>query len=368
MLEPLPRVSVLMPVRNEAGYIERSLGSVLAQDYPPESLEVIVADGRSSDGTPAVLRRLAGSARARGVRVVVVDNPHGTVPHAMNLALAAACGDVVVRVDGHCRVPPDYVRRCVEVLATTGADCVGGALDTVSDGALGRAIAAAQSSRFGVGGAPFRTWRGRGGFVDTLAFGAYRRDVFDRIGGFDEELERNQDDEFNLRLTQSGGRIWLDPSIRATYHSRATLGSLWRQYHDYGFYKVRVLQKHRTLSSRRMLAPPAFVAGLTAAACASALTMSWLPLAPVVVPYAGSCAIAAVGQWRRPAVMLLLPLAFCVMHVAYGTGFLAGLWAWNLGRRSRRGSGSADVPAPGPMASSDPPRPIAPPAVHGERP
>ena len=315
-----PTVSVVMPVRDEAPFIARSLGAVLDQEGV-EPVEIIVVDGHSRDGTPSEIARIAAS---RGRSVIVVDNPAGIVPVSMNLGLARCTTDVVVRVDGHCVIAPDYFRRCLDALARTGAECVGGPMATVGTTATARAIAAAQSSRLGVGGVAFRT-SGEAAFVDTLAFGAYRREVFDRIGGFDEDLVRNQDDELNLRLTRAGGRIWMDPTIRSTYWSRGTLAGLGRQYHGYGFYKVRVMRKHRTVPSPRHLVPAVFVAGMVGAAITSTARRSPWPLAAAAVPYASAVATSAVLTARRTDTSpVTVAAATVTMHVAYGSGWWAG--------------------------------------------
>ncbi len=256
---PSQIVSVIMPVRNEARYIRRSLGAVLAQDYLPQNMEVLIVDGMSDDGTRGIIRSMLEDLKiARRVsspvqNINIIDNPSRTVSAGFNSALRRARGAVIVRVDGHCEILPDYIRCCVEVLERTGAQCVGGPMAAVGESWVSRGIALALSSFFGVGGAPFRLSSKRQGYVDTVAFGAYRREVFDKLGGFDEDLVRNQDDEFNFRLIQAGGRIWLDPSIRSVYYSRAGLRSLWRQYFQYGFYKVLVIRKRGAVSSPRHL-------------------------------------------------------------------------------------------------------------------
>jgi cellulose synthase/poly-beta-1,6-N-acetylglucosamine synthase-like glycosyltransferase len=196
-------VTIIMPIRNEAAFIHRSLGAVIAQDYPQQCLQILVVDGMSTDNTRAIVIDLA----ARHPNIRLLDNPRQTVPAALNRALQEAQGDIIIRVDGHCEIAPDYIRRCLEAFEQPGADCIGGPLVTVGNNTLARAIALAQSSPFGVGGVAFRTGSSNGRYVDTLAFGAYRREVFDRIGRFDEELIRNQDDEFNFRLIQAGGKI-----------------------------------------------------------------------------------------------------------------------------------------------------------------
>lgn len=315
-----------MPVRNEAAYIERSLSSVLAQTYSPERLEVLVADGMSDDDTRARVTSLAGH---HPVTVRLLDNPERTVPFAMNRALREAKGEIIVRVDGHCEIPPDYVSRCVALLAQTGADCVGGCLETLGETAMARAIALAQSSRFGVGSATFRTGSAEAREVDTLAFGAYRQAVFERIGNFDEELTRNQDDEFNLRLTQGGGRIWLEPAITVRYYSRASLSGLWRQYYQYGLYKVLVIRKRGGLASWRHLVPALFVLALTASTVLALATREsrWLGL--VAGPYVlANLAASALTARLHPRLMPRLPAIFAILHLSYGLGFLRGLTKW----------------------------------------
>lgn len=329
MPDAWPDLTVVMPVRQEADFIERSVSAVLAQDYPG-SFEVLVADGGSTDGTRAVLDRLAGT----DDRLSVLDNPEGIVPTGLNRALARARGEVVIRVDGHCEVPTDYARRCVDALLTSGADCAGGILHTEGGTLEARAVALAQSSPLGVGGARFRTGAGSPRYVDTLAFGAYRRDVFDRIGTFDEELVRNQDDELNLRLTQAGGRIWLDPSIRTTYWSRASVRGAFRQYFQYGAYKVRVAQKRRTIPSGRSLVPAVLVGGLAAGVVAGVVRRDpRLAVAPLAAYAAGTVAAAAVEARRDPAAAVLAPPAFAALHLGYGAGVWWGLWRWRRGFR-----------------------------------
>jgi len=323
-IDDLPVVTVVMPIRNEARYVERSLGAVLAQDYPANRLEVLVIDGMSEDGTRETVRRLL----ADRPNAFLLDNPRRVVTPALNIGVTKAQGEVIVLIGGHTVIPTDYVRRSVETLARTGADCVGGILHTASETESTQSIALAQSSLFGVGDASFRTGRRQAGEVDTVAFGAYRREVFDRIGLFDEQMVRNQDDELNYRLRQAGGRIWLDPAIRSTYYARSTLRSLWRQYFQYGFWKVRVFQKVRGSARLRHWIPPLFalalVGGLPAALIVPVLRpfylggLAWYALISLAV----SCSIAARAGWRN---LLQLPLAFVILHLAYGLGFWAGI-------------------------------------------
>ena len=321
----LPLISVIMPIRNEARFIAQSLGAVLAQDYPAELIEIIVVDGMSADSTRTIITQ---AAQAAGRNVAVLDNPAGIVPVAMNIGLRAARGAIIVRVDGHCEIAPDYVRRCVMALQRTGADNVGGLQRAVSETPIGRAIALATSSPFGVGGARFH-YDARPGWVDTVYLGAYRRDVFERIGGFDEELVRNQDDELNFRLTQAGGKIWLDPSIQSVYYSRPSLRKLWKQYFEYGFYKVRVMQKRGGVASWRHLVPGIFVLSLLLSGLLALLTRKPRWALTVAGPYALANGLAS-ARTARPNKQLipLLPLIFAVLHLSYGAGFLIGVWRW----------------------------------------
>jgi len=326
-----PTVSVLMPVRNEAGFIRRSLGAVLAQNYPKEQLQIIVADGMSTDGTRAIIQELA----QRHAQLMLIDNSAGIVATGLNGALVHATGQIVVRVDGHCEIATDYVRRCVEHIQADRVEAVGGPVETIGESYVARAIAVAMSSPFGVGDSAFRRPTSKTQFVDTVPFPAYTRSLIDRAGLFDEELVRNQDDEYNYRLRKLGTQVLLASDVRSRYHSRATLHSLARQYFQYGFWKVRVMQKHPRQMQPRQFMPPAFVVALLASLFVSIFVApARLLLAFGIVAYAIVAAVAGVFAtisrkkgWR---LVPILPLAFFVIHVSYGCGFLVGLAKfWN---------------------------------------
>ena len=332
-LDRLPRVSVVLPVRNERGFIERALASVLAQDYPADRIEILVADGRSDDGTREIVRTFEQSSAGR---VRLIDNPGRIVPAGLNAALRAATGEVIVRVDGHCEIAADFVRRSVAHLSLNAVDCVGGVLETIGETRMARVIAAAMSAPFGVGGSAFRSGTAVSMLSDTVAFPAFTRQTIDRTGEFDEELVRNQDDEYSYRLRRRGGRILLATDIRARYYSRSTLRSLWRQCFQYGFWKVRVLQKHPRQMRARQFVPVVFVA--TLAICLGSLVFSGV-LQSSMVLIAGSYLLATcAASWRAAArrgwrLLPWLPAAFATMHVAYGTGFLVGLFRFWRGWR-----------------------------------
>jgi glycosyltransferase involved in cell wall biosynthesis len=208
-------VSIIVPCRNEGGYIRACLQSLVEQDYRVNKYEIIVADGRSSDRTRGIIEEI----RERNPQVRFLDNPAGIVPTAMNAGIRAARGEVIIRADGHNVYPRDYAANCVRYLEQTGADNVGGPCLTVpADGSFdAKLVAAILSSPFGVGNSKFRT-SSEEGFVDTVPFGAFRREIFDRVGMYNEKLVRNQDNELNARIRKAGGRIYLTPALTTRYH------------------------------------------------------------------------------------------------------------------------------------------------------
>jgi len=319
-------VTVIMPIRNEGSFIDRSLGAVIEQDFPRERMQILVADGRSTDDTRARVQELGR--RNPGLALEIVDNPGGIVPTGMNAALRRAKGEVVVRVDGHTIIERDYIQRCLDALSRTGADCVGGRMDAVADAALGRAVALATSSPFGVGGARFH-YSPREEEVDTVYMGTWPRELFQRLGGFDEEMVRNQDDELSYRIRERGGRIMLDPSIRSRYYPRTTLRTLWRQYFQYGYWKVRVMQKHPLQMKLRHFAPGALVATLLLTALLSPFAAAArLAFAGVAGVYLLANLVASAWTARRAdlASAPWLPVVFGALHLSYGAGFLTGLF------------------------------------------
>ena len=332
----LPLVSVLMPVREEVGFIRHSLGAVLEQSYPAARLEVIVADGGSTDGT----RELVAELTAQHPNLRLIDNPGGIVPTGLNVAIRAARGEIIVRVDGHTIVAPDYVAECVAALQRTAADNVGGRMTPVGETEFGRAVALATTSPFGVGGSRFH-YSDREEPVDTVYMGAWPRSTFDRFGLFNEELVRNQDDELNYRIRDAGGSIILVPRIQSTYTPRGSARALWRQYFQYGLWKVRVLQKHPSQLRASHLAPPALAAGLATTAALSPFTgRARAALGALLAAYGAATLVATMSQRRRGAgrSWRLLPAVFAILHFGYGFGFLVG-----LAQESRRRNQALDV-------------------------
>jgi succinoglycan biosynthesis protein ExoA len=336
----LPFVSVVMPVRNESKAIVSCIRAVLNQDYPADLYEVIVADGMSTDNTRELI---LDSSRGRNVRIV--DNPRHIAPTALNVAIRESCGDVIVRVDGHCIVKSDYLRNCVDLLREHNCSGVGGPIITIGTTPVASAIAAAMSSRFGVGGSAFRTVQDREMWVDTIPFPAYRRALFEEVGLYDEELVRNQDDEFNARVRKSGGKLLLSPALKSEYFSRSSLRSLWRQYYQYGAWKIRVLQKHPGQMSLRHFLPSLFVSMLLASAIGTIFSTSaaWC-LATLLFTYVVANLIATMTVARRSIRIhyWTLPFAFMALHFGYGVGALVGLARF----RGRWGDHIGGVPEP----------------------
>lgn len=320
----LPVITVILPVRNEENYIARCLRAVIAQDYPAGQTEIIVVDGMSTDATREIIRQF----QADHANIVLIDNPAKIVPTGMNKALRIAKGAVIIRVDGHCVIAPDYLSRCVEHLQHDQVNAVGGAMTTIGEDYLSESIAVSMSSAFGVGGSAFRTHTGENRLVDTVPFAAYPAELIQKIGLYDEELVRNQDDEYNYRIRASGGKLLLAADVHSIYFSRGSLAKLWKQYFQYGFYKIRVLQKHPRQMSLRQFVPPAFAALLGLSSLLTVLTKwGWQLLTLVTGIYlaANICASLFTASRRGWQHLLLLPICFAILHLSYGIGFLFGL-------------------------------------------
>lgn len=309
-----PTVTVVLPTLQERAHVRDCLDSLLAQDLAP--LEILVVDGGSTDGT-------ADIARALGPPVRVLHNPKVTAAAAMNLGLAEAKGDVVVRADAHALYATDYVRRCVEVLEETGADNVGGPMRPVGTTAFGRAVAAVTAHPFGVGPGRFH-YSDRREEVDTVYLGCWRRETLEVLGGWDEDGIQwaAEDQELNLRLRRAGGRVVLDPTIRSAYFPRETPHALARQYRNYGVCKASTLARHGTLPSARPLGPPLLVLATIVGAVLGRRTGR----VAVPVAHAAACAGVAWRLGRDPGVAphrAFAALQTC--HWSYGLGLWAGL-------------------------------------------
>jgi succinoglycan biosynthesis protein ExoA len=320
-----PSVSIIIPCYNEQTTIRSLLEALYAQTYARADLETVIADGMSSDGTRGEIA--AFSAAHPDLRIAVVDNPKRIIPAALNRALAETHGEIIVRLDGHSRPAPDYVERCVADLEAGLGENVGGIWE-IRPGAetwIAKSIAAASAHPLGVGDALYRHAT-KPASVDTVPFGAFKRELLALVGFFDETLLTNEDYEFNVRVRKSGGHVWLDPAIRSVYFARPTLAALARQYGRYGYWKFKMLRRYPETIRWRQGLPPLFVASLVAGALlAIFLPVFRLLLAAEIIVYVAALAAAGVQaafRQKKNTLVIGLPLSIATMHITWGAGFL----------------------------------------------
>lgn len=326
------KVSVIIPVRNEERYIKECLESLLCQDYPQDKLEIIFVDGRSDDRTRDIIQEYV----AKYPFIRLLDNPKKIVPTAMNIGITNSTGDIIVRMDAHARYAKDYISKCVEWSEKTGADNVGGPMRAVGTDSIGKAIEIAHHSIFGLGGGKFHdeTYTGN---VDTVYLGAFRRDVFERVGLYDERLVRNQDIELNSRIRAAGGRCFLTPEIRVKYYCRSSLCALWRQNFSNGLWSIYTYWVSKGALSIRHFVPLVFVVSLLVSGFVAVLgsimltgplaLMSIIPFLVVIGSYliASFCFSFAAARKYGLKYLLVLPIVFAVLHFSYGLGSIVGV-------------------------------------------
>ena len=317
-------LSVICPIYNEEKYIANCIESILQQDFPKEDLEVLFVDGMSNDRTRAIV----GEYASRYPFIHLLDNPQRIVPPALNIAIRASKGDIIMRLDAHAKYPDNYFSMLVQKLADLEADNVGGVCRTlpVNDTPVCRAIATALSSPFGMGNSYFRIGADKEMSVDTVPFGCFRRDIFDRIGFFDEELIRNQDDEFNGRIIKNGGKIFLIPSIVIDYFARDTIGKVSKMFYQYGLFKPLVNQKLGKPATLRQFFPLCFVLGLILGflLCFVHPVFRYLYIA-VLALYLLMALYFSCKSEKNIRTILLLICTYITIHVSYGWGYLRGL-------------------------------------------
>ena len=324
----MPKVSIIVPCYNEERTITLLLDAILQQTYPAREMEVVIADALSTDQTRARIESFHTAHPELAINIV--DNPRRTIPSALNEALKAVQGETVVRLDAHCVPRPDYVERCVAALQVGFGENVGGVWD-IKPGApdwMGRSIAIAAAHPLGVGDAQYRHTQ-RAQVVDTVPFGSFRRELIQRIGFYDEDLLSNEDYEWNARLRQTGGKVWLDPAICSTYFARPNLGALIRQYARYGYWKVHMLRRYPATLRWRQALPPLFVLGILGLAVLS-IFAHWAFLILVALLGIYLFTLLGVGiqtawQHRDAGLLLGVPIAIAAMHLTWGSAFL-----WSL--------------------------------------
>ena len=324
-------VSIIVPCYNEEQRIGFLLDAISAQTYPSDQMEVIISDGHSTDRTRAVIADF--QAAHPGLHLRLVDNHAQTIPAALNRAIEASSGQIIIRLDAHSGPYPDYVERSVAALEAGRGDNVGG-LWEIQPGAQtwqAEAIAVAASHPLGVGDALYRHAK-TAAYVDTVPFGAWQRSLLDKIGAYDETLLANEDYEFNARIRHAGGKIWLDPSIRSIYFARSTFGALARQYFRYGFWKWQMLRRYPSTLRWRQALPPLFVLSLIIAGLLALAwpVFGWLLGFELLVYFGilGLFGLRSASRRRKPPLIIGLPLAIMLMHLAWGGGFLSSLLVW----------------------------------------
>lgn len=318
------KVTIVIPCRNEEDFIEKCLDSFVMQSYPENLFEVFVCDGMSSDRS----RDIVKAYEKKHSNIKLLDNKGLTAPKAMNVGINNSNSEFIIIFGAHSYADKDFIKYNIEALNNAEVGCAGGVMETINNTQRGKAISLAMSSPFGVGNALFR-YAKEEAYVDTVAFGAYRREVLDEIGFFDEELVRNQDDELNFRVVKAGYKILLSPNIKSTYYSRASFKKLWKQYYQYGYWKVRVMQKHGRTASLRHLIPMLFVLfnvlGLVLSIFSKTCLMLWL-LELIAYSIGGLIfAFKMVKQSKEYNLIGYIITSFLYLHLSYGLGFINGL-------------------------------------------
>ena len=313
-------VSIIMNCYNSEKYLKQAIDSVLNQSY--NSWELIIWDNKSTDNTSLI----ANSYDDNRIKYFLAEN-FSPLGEARNMAIKKSTGEIIIRVDGHSIIHYDYVSKCKQQLNLKNCACVGGLIQPLGNSIFTKIITLATSSKFGVGNSKFH-YSKNSCWSDTVYLGAYKREIFEKIGGYDEELVRNQDDEFNFRLIQNGWKIWLDPSIKSSYYPRDSFTKLFKQYFQYGFYKVRVMQKRKGLASWRHVVPGLFALTLLFGLSIFLFTGNTIPILSLCLPYLSFSLFATILESiKTPSNLIsvmMLPITFFILHISYGLGFLMG--------------------------------------------
>lgn len=315
-------VSVVIPIYNEEKYIDNCINSLLKQDYPKEQMEWIFVDGCSTDKTQLIIKNFIIKFPQL---IKILNNPNRTVPYAMNIGIKASVGKYIVRLDAHSEYANNYISKCVYYLETTDADNVGGVAETKSDGFIGNAIALMLSSKFGVGNSQFRT-NGKSGYVDTVPFGAFTREVFNKYGFYDERLTRNQDNEMNYRIRKNGGKIYMAEDIKLAYYCRDSIKGIANMAMQNGKWNLITMKLCPGSMGLRHFVPFAFL-----------LSLIFMPILSIFIPYFDYLFILEIGLYlildiifsfkvaKKANYFPLLLTLFPIFHLSYGFGSLVGV-------------------------------------------
>lgn len=314
--------SIIIPCRNEEEYIERCITSILNSNYPKELVSIYVCDGLSDDNTRTIVQAIA----SKNNNVYLIDNPKQTTPFALNLGLKKSKDEVKIILGAHAEIHPEFISENIAALSLKeDIGCSGGVIENVYENETAEIIGLAMSSSFGVGDAHFRTGN-KSGYVDTVAFGAYKEDIFERIGYFDEDLARNQDDEFNYRLLKNGFKIYLSNSIKSKYYVRGSYAKLFKQYYQYGYWKVFVNKKHKTVTTARQLIPLFFVLYLFVGPFTTLIDVRLFTLWCLgCIFYDFLALFFAIKITTQFPKFVAVTFTFFILHFSYGIGYLKGI-------------------------------------------
>lgn len=329
------KVSVIIPTKNEEKHIQKTLESILSQDYPNDSFEIIVGDGRSTDSTREIIKKL----QFQHPQIQLIDNPEGIVSYALNYAIEKATGELIIRMDSHSFYPKDYISRLVKASTELNADNVGGRVLTIpaNDGLIAQSISWAISNKFGIGDSSFRLTGSEVKKVDTVPFGCFPRRLFNEIGFFDTDLIRNQDDEFNGRIIKNGGSIYLLPDVEIKYVGRDKISTMMKMFYHYGLFKPLVNKKLGSPATARQFAPPLFFLFMLAIFLVPFLPTIiqglWLGVLLIYFVINLFVSIRLGMQNGKPGSIFVLPVLFPLIHLSYGWGYFEGLVKIMIGKK-----------------------------------
>jgi len=318
-----PKVAILVPTFNEVGAIECVLRSIISQDYPQELLEIFFIDANSDDGTKEIILKY----QDQHSNISVYRNRNKIVSSALNVGIKKAKAEILVRMDAHSSYESNYVSKCVEWLEKTGGDNVGGPMCVEGNGYVGKAIEFVHHSIFGLGGGKFHI-ENYEGYVDTVYLGAFRKEIFEKAGLFDESLVRNQDIEMNARIRKAGGKIYLTPEIRSTYYCRDNLKDLWKQNFANGYWNVKTVKQNPGALSWRHFIPFVFVSSLVSLGLSSffSIYVFVLFLIDISLYLLVNILFSLAVSFRKGIKYFpILPIVFAALHLSYGLGSLWGV-------------------------------------------